>query len=781
MPNFSTLKSLVFLLFLTLCAAASAQDTLIIASPAPLSVHRMDSLIQLGAYLEEVLVTAIRGGGSPVANTQVSKKDIAKNNLGVDLPYLVEQTPSVVVSSDAGAGIGYTGMRIRGSDGSRINVTVNGIPINDPESQQVFWVNMPDFASSSTGIQIQRGVGTSSNGAGAFGGTLSMDTYPSYDAYFSTSNSFGSFGTRKHSIQFATGKLRNRFSLEGRLSYIRSDGYVDRSGAELMSYFLNGEYQVGNATFRATIFTGKEKTQQAWYGTPGVRLRNDAQGIEDYIAYNGLSPAQADNLRNSDRRYNHYLYDNQIDNYKQDHYQLHWLQQLGEAFFLKTALHYTKGRGYFEEYQDDEAYGDNTELAFYGLLPVAIGQDTIWNSDLVRRRWLDNDLFGGIYSLRFSTPNRKLGITLGGGWNHFFNEHFGEVTWARFASNADTEHRYYTNDAGKTDGNTYLQIANSMDLGNKVSLLLFADLQHRMVKYRYQGGDEPGAFFENTVTHHFFNPKVGATFNFGTQHIATAYLGMANREPNRNDYTDAAPGRLPRAETLLDFELGYKWRKAPYSLEATGYWMSYKNELVLTGQLNDVGAYTRVNVPRSQRLGLELVASYQGTSGLTATVNATLSQNKIKAYTEYVDDWDNGGQIAIERRNVDLAFSPAVIAGGEVSFDFFENGFLIVPNQHLRLAFVGKYVSKQYLDNTQDDARSLSGYFTGDVRLNYQLQNLGKFPEISLHFLVRNIFDNLYSANGWAYRFSSGGQFRQLDGFYPQAGRHWFAGIDIKF
>jgi iron complex outermembrane receptor protein len=737
--------------------------------------HQRCDMFPIYQALPEVFVGADRvGQRSPVAFTNLTQAQLAPNNLGVDLPILLDQTPSVVTTSDAGHGIGYTGLRIRGSDGTRINVTVNGVPLNDSESQQVFWVNMPDFASGVDDIQIQRGVGTSVNGAGAFGASVNLRTMErSTVPYMSTAHSVGSFGTHRHNLRFGTGLIRGHWHAEGRLSYLASEGYVDRSAARLRSFYAQAGYEDDRGYLRAVVFGGQETTRQAWYGTPRARLENDSVGMADYAAFMGLSADQTQNLFDSDRRYNYYTYDNQVDDYAQTHYQLHGCLYERNKVSANVSLHYTRGRGYFEEFRA----GD--DLADYGLPSVTIGDSTIEQTDLIRRRWLDNHFFGATYSVRY-TPNHRTELMVGGGWNHYLGDHFGEVIWARFASTGEIRHRYYLNDASKTDGNTFVKF--SWSPGEK-RLNLFVDLQHRFVRYAFQGPDQDGTILDQSAALHFFNPKAGLRYTFDSGHSLSLYGGIAHREPNRNDFVDAPPAQRPTSERLYDVELGWRRQRGPLQLEATAFGMFYRNELVLTGRLNDVGAYTRVNVPQSRRLGLELSAAWRPKKmGLLLQGNAAFSDNRIVSFTEFVDDWDTGGQVPIERENTPLAFSPAVVAGGEISFDWLRNAWWQVGPEHqsLNLAFVGKYVGKQYLDNTGDDSRALSPWFTADLRLHYALLPQSG-TNIRLTFTCRNLFDNLFAANGWVYRFRYDGAFRQVDGLFPQAGRHWMAGVEIGF
>ncbi len=725
--------------------------------------------------IDEMVVKATRAGeGSPIASSTLNKDQIDKSNLGFDVPMLLDQTPSVVVTSDAGNGVGYTGIRIRGSDQTRINVTINGIALNDAESQNVFWVDLPDLASSANDIQIQRGVGTSTNGAGAFGASINLQTSKlSLKPYLRIDNSYGSFNTLKNNLQFGTGLIANRWYLDGRLSQVRSDGYIDRSASRLNSMYLSGGYVSDKTSIKYVMLLGKEVTQQAWYGTPSARINNDSLGIENYIALNGLSPAQAENLRNSDRRYNHYLYNNQVDDYTQNHYQLHFNHQFSPKLNYNLSLHYTRGKGYYEQFQDTAAAFDDTALEYYGLEPININGFIIDKSNLIRRRWLDNHYYGFTTAFIWQASS-KFDAILGGAWNQYRGKHFGEVIWASNASNGNIRHRYYDNDAVKDDANVYLKL--NYKLGQNIRL--FADLQYRFVAYQFLGFDTDGTNVTQTDQLNFFNPKFGASWQISKANQLYAYYGIANREPNRNDYTESSTESRPKHETLRNLELGYRFTKPNFNAEINAYHMDYRNELVLTGQLNDVGAQTRVNVPKSYRMGLEFSAAARFWKAFQYSGNLTLSRNIIPTFTEYVDDWDNGGSIVNTYQNTNIAFSPGIIAASELSYDLFKA--LQIDKQSLEIALIAKYVGRQYLDNTGAEIRSLNPYGLLDFRLHYQLEHPW-VKRLAVTALVRNLTNNMYSANGWVYRYSFNGNFEHFDGLYPQAGINFMLGLSVTF
>ncbi|MDC0004834.1 TonB-dependent receptor, partial [bacterium] len=589
---------------------------------------------------DEVLVSSTRvAGNAPATKTNVSKEAIAKNNLGQDLPYLLQQTPSVVTSSDGGTGLGYTAIRIRGSDASRTNVTINGVPLNDPESHGVFWVNMPDFASSLNSVQIQRGVGTSTNGAGAFGATINLETkLLTTEAYGEISNSVGfletneefgklEYNNRKHTVQFGSGLFNNKFSFEGRLSNIQSEGYIDRATADLQSYFLSGTYYGKKTILKAITFGGKEVTYQSWNGTLESRVNNNREGMLTSAANNGLSASQTENLLNSGRTYNLYEYENQVDNYNQDHYQLHVAHEFNDKLTAKAALHYTKGYGYFEEFKEGE------DLSDYGLQEVTVGNGTVESTDLIRRRWLDNDFYGMTYSLNYDAT-KKLNINFGGAINNYEGDHFGKVIWAEFASNSSPTENYYASASQKLDGNFYLK--TNYLINKKVSLM--ADLQIRRINYTAKGNDNDLREIKINENYTFFNPKVGANYKIDANWNTYVFAGIGNREPNRSDFIDQAPNTpkkdANKTEKMYNVELGSEYKTNKYSMSANLYYMYYFDQLVATGQLNDVGSPLRQNVDRSFRRGIELQAGVKLVENLTWNVTATLSENKIENYNE---------------------------------------------------------------------------------------------------------------------------------------------------
>ena len=685
---------------------------------------------------DEVVIKATRATEqSATTYTNLSKAVLEKNNTGQDLPFLLNQTPGVVVSSDAGTGIGYTGLRIRGSDASRINVTLNGIPFNDPESQATYFVNLPDFVSSVDNIQVQRGVGTSTNGAGAFGASINIQTTVRRDsAYTELNTTLGSYNTQKNTLNFGTGLLNNQFTFDGRLSRIQSDGYIDRASSKLKSYFLSGAWYGANTLIRANVFSGHEKTYQAWNGVPEAELANN-------------------------RTYNAYTYADQTDNYTQDHYQLLYAHSFSPKLSLSGAFHYTYGRGYYEEYKADQDFAD------YDLSPVLIGGNTISQTDLIRRRWLDNDFYGSTFALNY-TPKNGLDFTLGGAYNEYKGRHFGEIIWATYASDSQIRQHYYDNDGFKTDFNVYGK--STWQRGRWVA---YADVQYRAVSHEFVGYDTNLQNIQQAVTFNFFNPKFGLSYQLNAQNQLYASIAVANKEPNRNDFVNATPASRPVSERLTDVEAGYRFSRSNFSAALNAYFMQYKNQLILTGEINDVGEYSRSNVPDSYRMGLELDASLKLSEKWAWKANIAWSQNKIKRFTNYIDDYDNGTQIGTEFTNTTIAFSPAVVASGEWDY---------VPFKNAEIAFIGKYVSRQYLDNTANKARQLKEMLVHNLRFQYNF-SLKSTKNLGLTLLVNNVVNKKYEANGYTFSYISGGNFTTENYYYPQATRNFLISLNLKF
>lgn len=725
------------------------------------------------ARLTEVVVQATRiTSKSPVPHSNLKAAQIAQRLQAQDIPMLLSATPSLVESSDAGTGIGYTGLRIRGSDPTRVNVTINGVPINDAESQGVYWVDLPDLAASAAEIQVQRGVGASSNGAGAFGATVNIDlSRVMPDPGATVSSTIGAFGTRKFSGQVHTGLLSENWSFTGRTTLIQSDGYIDRSSADLNSLHLSAAYLGDRQSLQVHLLSGHEITYQAWNGVP-------AQFIDDekLRTYNSAGMEQPETP-----------YSNEVDDYAQQHLLLHYKRILTPQIILQLNGHYTKGKGYYEQYKANEPYAD------YGLAPQPIADTLISSTDLVRRRWLDNDYYGGTFALRWNpVQDKSTEILLGGAISRYSGRHFGEIIWSSQAIGQPKDYRYYDNTADKHDANIYLKA----EMAFSKRATGFVDLQTRAIHYSFKGFDNDLNPTDQAVEHFFFNPKFGTTYSLSNRWVAYAYFGIAQREPNRDDYTQSSPNSRPKPEQMADTELGLRFEGAKSAASINFFLMQYRNQLALDGRINDVGAYIRTNVPRSFRAGIELEANTAVGQRIMLSGNLAVSQNKIKSFTEFRDDWDTGLQIAVAHQNSDLAFSPEIVARGElIGILWSKPAKNKVGKRLVSAAISGKYVGQQYLDNSSNAPTALPGYFVSDLRLNVDCKNLfGK--QLSLILSLNNWLDACYSSNGWIYRYYSAGYDARADdpytrlesgnayqqvGYFPQAGRHWMATFRVGF
>ncbi len=713
---------------------------------------------------DQVIVSATRvNEKTPTTYSTINKVTLQKQNFGQDLPLTLNWTPSLVTTSDAGAGVGYTGLRIRGSDATRINVTINGIPVNDSESQGVFWVNTPDLATSTQSVQVQRGVGTSTNGAGAFGASVNLQTNTRNDqAYTDVINSFGSFNTRRHTVAFGTGLINQKFVFDGRVSQIASDGYIDRASSDLKSYYLAGGYYGKKTMIKAIVFGGKEVTYQSWYGVPESRLKNDESAMLETAATEGWNQEQTDNLLSSGRTFNIYTYKNQVDNYAQDHYQLHASHRFSESLAANGAFHYTYGRGFYEEFRQDDDFFN------YGLTDVVVGIETVSSTDLVRRRWLDNNFYGITYSINYEKD--KINTVMGGAWNLYDGDHFGEITWAQVSS-VPKDYQYYFNTGKKNDFNVYWK--TNYQLTRKLNG--FLDLQYRRVDYAASGKENKQFDFTINQQFNFFNPKFGLTYDVSTEQQWYASYSVGNREPVRDDFINAMAGRAPKHETLRNVEAGWRFRNQNITFTANYYLMAYKNQLVPTGKVNDVGALIRTNADESYRTGVELDGSVRLSPKFLWNANLTLSKNKIKDFNEVLYDYgvnfDEYNEVVNTYSNSDIALSPNVITG---------SALLYSPLKGFELGLLTKYVCKQYLDNTSNDDRRIDAYFINDLRLSY-LWKPSFMREISLSLLANNIFDKMYSSNGYTYGYLGGSTTYRQNYYYPQAGRNYMVMLALRF
>jgi iron complex outermembrane receptor protein len=682
--------------------------------------------------LDEVLVAAVRvKSDAPVTHSNMDKAEIAQRNLGQDIPVLLNYLPSVVSSSDAGAGVGYTYIRVRGTDASRVNVTINGIPYNDSESQGTFWVNIGDFASSTQSLQLQRGVGTSTNGSGAFGASLNILTDAiAEEAGGEIANSFGSYGTRKHTVKFTTGKVNEHFEFAGRMSKIYSDGYIDRAYTDLKSYFLQGSYTDENTLIKAVLFGGKEKTYQAWYGIEADQLAED-------------------------RRHNPYSYDNETDNYWQDHYQLHWNETLSENWSTSIGLNYTRGKGYFEQFKGESA------VSKYNGIAVATTTDWYGSpaSDVVVRRWLDNHFY--VFNGNATYTNENIEIISGVSLSNYTNDHYGEVIWAReFNENANIRDRYYFSDAKKQD----ISVFSKASFNIAENLKTFIDIQARFVDYKTEGLTSDRNPLDVNDSFKFFNPKIGFTYKLNKENSLYSSFAVANKEPNRNDYEN---GQNVQHESLKDFELGWRLKNDMIQLSTNFYYMVYDNQLIQTGGLNDVGEYLRENVKDSYRAGLEVDANINITKTFSINQNLTLSRNKIK---NFVLDRDGS---ATNIGTTNIAFAPELISGNSITYR---------PIKNLQIALVTKYVSEQYMSNTDTEASKLNSYHTSDLNFVYEINTKSIFKSIVINGTINNIFDKKYVDRGYTYLndWDESSSF-EVQGYYPQATRNFLVGMTLKF
>ncbi|WP_159019011.1 TonB-dependent receptor [Algibacter sp. L3A6] len=678
--------------------------------------------------LDEVLVKAVRvNADSPITHSNLSKEQLAKRNLGQDIPTLLNFLPSVVTTSDAGAGVGYTSIRVRGTDGTRVNVTINGIPYNDPESQGTFFVNLGDFASSTESLQLQRGVGTSTNGSGAFGASLNLltDAY-SDEASGEISNSFGSFGTRKHTVKLSTGLLNDHFEISGRFSKLNSDGYVDRAFTDLKSYFLQGIYKDGNTLIKALTFGNEERTYQAWYGLTADELKEN-------------------------RRQNPYTYDNETDNYWQDHYQLHWNERFDNNWSTNLGLNYTKGKGYFEQYKSEESAADFNNL---------IEED----SDVIVRRWLDNNFY--VVNANVTYKNNVVEVISGLSYSSYDGDHFGEVIWGSdLATNANIRDHYYDGDATKND----FSVFSKATVRFNEQLIGFVDLQGRFVDYKTNGLNSDRVDFTTDANFSFFNPKVGLTYKNSKFSSFYTSFAVANREPNRDDFEAG----VTKNETLRDIELGWRFNKNKVSINSNLYYMFYKNQLVLTGELDDVGSPIRATSGKSYRLGLEVDANIQFNKMFSIATNFTLSTNKNKNFNSSIN-----GEV-VDLGSTNISFSPEVVIGNAINFS---------PVENLQLSLLSKFVGEQYMGNIDNEDSVLGDYFVNDISINYLIKTNKIFKSITLSALANNILNRKYVSNGYfgAYDYDDSGSQTGIStgyfaGYYPQATSNFLVGATLKF
>lgn len=709
---------------------------------------------------------------APFALTNLKPMDIDKINTGVDLPFLLRFTPSLTVTSDAGNGIGYTGLWIRGSDPTRVNVSINGVPLNDPESQQVFWVNTPDLASSSSNIQIQRGIGTSSNGTGSFGGSIHLDTDTDLERDFVRLNAGGgSFGSNKLMVEIGSRRSPN-FEYNLRASSIQSNGYIDRAETRLFSYFTKGKWRLTQAENRKSeltifVFGGKENTYQAWNGTPYEKLYGTTSDILAFASRNGASQADINNLLNSGRTYNAYLYENEIDNYRQDHAQAHYFssrKKNGATHEFRTAFHFTHGEGYFEQFKTDQ------DVTNYNMLPQIVNGDTLSLTNLVRRRWLNNNFYGATSS--YVIRKSKFTSTSGLGVNHYNGQHYGRVIATGTPLIFVVDHQYYYGQSDKYDANAFSKFEWAV-VPRK--LIVNADLQARYVSYKTKGTDNDQRAYDVDMSTNFLNPKVGLRYFAGKFVSVYASVAHSGKEPNRNDFVDAPFGQTPKNEYMTDIEAGLHFENDYlFKFDVNLYSMSYNNQLVLTGALNDVGAPLRTNVAQSYRRGIELSSSAYFKQRLKVGANLMLSENKIIDFQERIFNYDNYSEEVIARGTTNIAFSPNVVAGLTAEYQVFPHGWRMTMKpvrKQLYLLFNEKFVGKQHLDNTGSSTAVITAFAVSDFGIQWD-SKYGPKPSVKITFWVNNAFDRMYASNGYAYSYIYGGTVTERF-YYPQAGRNY--------
>jgi len=716
----------------------------------------LDFVLENSAILaDEVIVSATRAGNkAPVALTNISKDDLRKQNTGQDIPYQLSLTPSLVESSEAGNGVGYSAMRIRGTDATRINVTVNGVPLNDSESQGVFWVNMPDFASSVDNIQIQRGVGTSTNGAAAFGASINFQTETvNKDPYAEVQSLAGSFNTFRNTFKAGTGLIDGKYSFDARYSRLKSDGFVDRAFSDHESFFMTGAYYTEKSLLKLNIMSGDQKTGISWWGNPQI---------------------ENPEFENPDRRYNpageytdeagttHY-YDNQTDNYKQTHYQLFYSQELTTNLNMNAALHYTKGKGFYEQYKEDASYSD------YGIANPEIGDVVLSETDLTRQKWLKNDFYGATYSLNYR--KNIISTSIGGAWNHYDGDHFGNVLWAANGG-FDNNYQWYLNNGEKTDYNTFAKI--NYDLSSQLNA--YADVQYRHITYIMEGHDDDLSILDQEHKFDFINPKAGLFYTIDDKNTAYASFGLAHREPTRTNFKDANgdPLSTPKQEQLFDYEFGYTHTSSSATFGLNLYYMYYRDQLVPTGEKSAVGSDIMTNVDKSYRAGIELIWGVQLAKNLKWDANLTLSRNRIKDFVEFSAYYDENWAESIQGKELGsthISYSPEVIGSSIISYS---------PLKGMSLNFISKYVGEQFFDNTSSEDRKLDAYFVNNFRFDYSFTALG-VKNIAFQLQVNNVFDIEYENNAYGGNWYEQGTENTWKYYYPQAGVNFMAGLSLRF
>jgi iron complex outermembrane receptor protein len=720
------------------------------------------TLVTKTTFTDEIVVSAIRASvKTPVAFTNLTKQELKTLNMAEDVTYVLGLTPSAVATSEAGIGIGYTNLRIRGTDPTRINVTIDGIPLNDAESQGVFWVDLPDFTSSVEEVQIQRGVGTSSNGAAAFGASINLRTNKTENEPSAMlSSTVGSFNTLKNNIKVNSGLLNNRFSFEARYSDIQSDGYVKHSGSNHQSLFLSGAMHLPQALLKMNVIHGVERTGISWWGVPADSLKVNRRFNPAGVYFDDAG--------------NQKYYQDQTDNYVQTHYHLVYIQEFSPSFNMSGALHYTKGKGYYEQFKEDESVEE------YGWEPVMVNGQMIDETDLINQKWMDNHFYGFTWSSNYSFG--LWNASVGTGWNRYDGDHYGEVIWSRLPVLSEKGERWYLNNGTKTD----YQFFAKVNWQPSTRFLVYGDVQFRGIDYKLEGRDDD--WFEIQLPldqqheFRFFNPKAGVTYSLNNKHQWYASVGISNREPSRTDFKmgrgDAAA--TPKPERLVDFEGGYHYRSPLFSANINLFFMNYKDQLVPTGQKSNVGYDIMTNVDESYRAGVELIWGAKLLPRLSWDGNLTLSSNKIKNFIEYSTaysaDYSESMEWITPLGTTDIAYSPNVVGASTLSYK---------PMKNMELGFVSKYVGAQFFDNTSDQNRKLDAYFINNLRAKYEFHP-SWVKAIGVQLQVNNLFNVVYENNAYGgnwYEANNTGGYNELSWayYYPQAGTHFLTRIYLEF
>ena len=735
--------------------------------------------------LDAVMITSNRiDEDKPFSFSTVRKEELEPNNLGQDLPFLLRYSPSIVVSSDAGAGIGYTGLRIRGSDPTRINVNINGIPVNDAESQSVFWVNMPDFGSSVEDVQIQRGVGTSTSGTGSFGGTIGINTHKIRQKnYVDVNAGVGSFGTKKLTAKLGTGLLNNTFFIDGRISFVNSEGFIDRASSDLRSYYISAGRITDNSTIRLDYFSGNEQTYQAWNGIPQAKFDENQEALSSHynrnvgLLYHNLPSPTTLNTDNQNvystlhvqdslnlfgsnpDTYNYYTFDEEIDRYQQDHYQLHWGTSNDDYFESNISLHYTRGEGYFEQFKINES------LADYRLSNVndTLTNTPIENANLVRRKWLKNNFYGAVANFKWNL-SEQLNVHWGSAFHVYSGNHLGKIVAWDINSEINPANSYYNNDGSKNDGTTFVKLNYSLE-----KLSFFGDLQYRFVSYSVVGRDDDLVVHDFQDNLHFINPKLGLSYMINEENQFYASASAGSREPDRNDYLSVPEGTFPNPERMIDYELGLRSRYEKLAFGVNLYYMDYTDQLVVTGELNDVGATLRANVPESYRGGIEAEIGLELIEKIDVYANATFSENKIAIFEEILFDYGTGEAVINTYEDTDIVLSPNIIGAFGLNYR---------PLKGLQLGFQSKYVGSQYLDNTSNSERALDAYFISGVTAGYKMK-WKSLKNVRFNAQINNLFGAKYASNGYSYTYLINGASTTENFVFPQAGFNWLLGLTV--